>query len=267
MPRQIAPPLRAYRPRSIIGNARTGDSAMSDKGPDKDDKSQLPASAKNAEVDAFLRKVAAMPAARPASGRGKLIFAMDATASREPSWDHACKIQGEMFEATGALGGLDVQLVFYRGFNECKASKWLSSAQSLHGAMRAVFCMGGETQIARVLRHALKAAEIQKVGALVFVGDAMEEKVDRLTATAGELAIAGVKAFMFQEGGDPDAALAFREIARLTGGAYGVFDAGAPERLEGLLRAAAAYAAGGKAGLEAQALKDDAARLLLRQMR
>ena len=134
---------------------------MSDKRPDKDDKSQLPASANNADVDAFLRKVAAMPAARPASGRGKLIFAMDATASREPSWDHACKIQGEMFEATAALGGLDVQLVFYRGFNECKASKWLSTAPSLHGAMRAVFCMGGETQIARVLRHALKAAEAQ----------------------------------------------------------------------------------------------------------
>src|SRR5579863_2563005 len=151
---------------------------MSGKGPDKDDQSQLPAAAANAEVDAFLRKVAAMPAARPASGRGKLIFAMDATASREPSWDHACKIQGEMFEATAALGGLDVQLVFYRGFNECKASKWLSTAPSLHGAMRAVFCMGGETQIVRVLRHALNAAEAQKIGALVFVGDAMEEKLD-----------------------------------------------------------------------------------------
>src|ERR1700756_728026 len=147
---------------------------------DKDDKSQLPASAKNAEVDAFLRKVAAMPTVRPAGGRGKLIFAMDATASREPSWDHACKIQGEMFEATATLGGLDVQLVFYRGFNECKASKWLSTASSLHGAMRAVFCRGGETQIARVLRHALKAAETQKIGAVVFVGDAMEEKLDEL---------------------------------------------------------------------------------------
>jgi hypothetical protein len=79
---------------------------------DPDDKNQLPAKAKNAEVDAFLRKVATMPAARPANGRGRLIFAMDATASREPSWDRACKIQGEMFEATAALGGLDVQLVF-----------------------------------------------------------------------------------------------------------------------------------------------------------
>jgi hypothetical protein len=249
MPRQIAPPLRAYRPRSIIGNARTGDSAMSDKGPDKDDKSQLPASAKNAEVDAFLRKVAAMPAARPASGRGKLIFAMDATASREPSWDHACKIQGEMFEATGALGGLDVQLVFYRGFNECKASKWLSSAQSLHGAMRAVFCMGGETQIARVLRHALKAAEIQKVGALVFVGDAMEEKLDELCGLAGQLGLLGVPVFVFHEGSDAAAARAFKDIARLSHGAYCRFDANSAGELRALLGAVAAYAAGGHRAL------------------
>ena len=218
---------------------------MSDKGPDKDDKSQLPASAKNAEVDAFLRKVASMPTARPARGRGKLIFAMDATASREPSWDHACKIQGEMFEATGAAGGLDVQLVFYRGFNECKASKWLSTAQSLHGAMRAVFCAGGETQIARVLRHALKAAEVQKIGALVFVGDAMEEKLDELCSLAGQLGLLGVPVFVFHEGDDAAAARAFKDIARLSHGAYCRFDASSAGELRALLGAVAAYAAGG----------------------
>ncbi|HLI20382.1 MAG TPA: hypothetical protein VKV32_04645, partial [Stellaceae bacterium] len=72
---------------------------MPDQPPNSDDKGRLPAAAKNAEVDAFLRKVAAMPTARPAGRRGKLIFAMDATASREPSWDRASRIQGEMFEA------------------------------------------------------------------------------------------------------------------------------------------------------------------------
>ncbi len=224
-------------------------SAMSDSGPDKDDKSQLPASAKNAEVEAFLRKVAAMPAARPAQGRGKLIFAMDATASREPSWDRACKIQGEMFDASAALGGLDVQLVFYRGFNECKASKWLSSAAALHGAMRAVFCMGGETQIARVLRHALNAADAQKIGALVFVGDAMEEKRDELCGLAGQLGLRGVPAFLFHEGHDAAAEGAFKEIARLSHGAYCRFDANSAEELRALLGAVAAYAAGGHRAL------------------
>jgi hypothetical protein len=217
--------------------------------PDKDDDSHLPAAAKNAEVDAFLRKVAAMPAARPANGRGRLIFAMDATASREPSWDHACKIQGEMFESTAALGGLDVQLVFYRGFNECKASKWLSTAAALHNAMRAVFCLGGETQIARVLRHALTAAEKEKIGALVFVGDAMEEKLDELCGLAGQLGLRGVPIFVFHEGSDAAAERAFKEITRLSHGAYCRFDAGSASELRALLGAVAAYAAGGHRAL------------------
>lgn len=230
---------------------------------DKDDKSQLPASAKNAEVEAFLRKVAAMPAARPARGRGKLIFAMDATASREPSWDRACKIQGEMFEATAALGGLDVQLVFYRGFNECKASKWLSSGTALHAAMRAVFCVGGETQIARILRHALKEADAQKIGALVFVGDAMEEKLDELCGLAGQLGLRGVPVFAFHEGDDATAARAFKDIARLSHGAYCRFDANSAEELKALLGAVAAYAAGGHRALATYSKSAGGSALLL----
>ena len=215
---------------------------------DSDDRN-LPAAAKNAEVEAFLRKVAAMPTARPAGSRGRLIFAMDATASREPSWDHAMKIQGEMFEATAATGGLDVQLVFYRGFNECKASRWLSNAASLHAAMKAVFCVGGETQIARVLRHAVREADGQRIGALVFVGDAMEEKLDELCALAGKLGLRGVPVFLFHEGVDAAAATAFREIARLTRGAYCRFDSSSADELRALLGAVAVYAAGGQRAL------------------
>jgi hypothetical protein len=216
---------------------------------DKDDRPQVPASVQNAEVEAFLRQVAAMPTARPASGRGRLIFAMDATASRQPSWDRACKIQGEMFEATAALGGLDVQLVFYRGFNECKVSRWLSNAPSLHAAMRAVFCIGGESQIARVLRHALTASETSKIGALVFVGDAMEENLDTLSALAGKLGLQGVPVIMFHEGADATAMHAFKEIARLSKGAYCHFDSGSADELRALLGAVAAYAAGGQKAL------------------
>src|SRR5579872_4273030 len=136
-----------------------------------ENKDQLPAQPRPSEVDAFLDQLKQMPAVRPSNGRGRLIFALDATASRQPSWDRACRIQGEMFEATAALGGLDVKLVFYRGFNECKASRWLGTAEALHRAMRAVSCVGGETQIGRVLDHALKMARADRVGALVFVGD------------------------------------------------------------------------------------------------
>src|SRR5262249_33299856 len=156
-----------------------------------------------------LAQVRAMPAARPSSGRGRLIFALDATASREATWDRACKLQGEMFEATAAIGGLDVQLVFYRGFRECKASRWLGDACELHTAMRAVPRVGGSTQIGRVLDHAAKEARAGRVSALVFVGDAMEENVDELSRLAGELGLLGVRAFVFHEGGDEVAGRAF----------------------------------------------------------
>jgi hypothetical protein len=63
-------------------------------------------------TETFLREVENLPAARGGAGRGRLLFAMDATASREPTWDHACGIQGEMFVAADALGGLDVRWPF-----------------------------------------------------------------------------------------------------------------------------------------------------------
>ena len=230
---------------------------------DKRDGKSVPAAGPSAEVESFLRQVAAMPAARPTRGRGRLVFAMDATASRGPTWDRACRLQGEMFEATSALGGLEVQLVFYRGFDECKASKWLSTAAQLHRAMRAVSCVGGQTQIARVLGHAISAARSGQVNALVFVGDAMEESLDELLGLAGEQALLGVPAFIFHEGGDPIAARAFKEIARVTRGAYCPFDAGSAEQLRALLGAVAAYAAGGRKALADYGKRAGGAALLL----
>jgi len=237
-----------------------------------DDKRRLPTAPNpgevSAEVDAFLRDLQRAPKPPPSGARGRLIFALDATASREPSWDRACRIQGEMFEATAALGGLDVKLVYYRGFNECKASRWMSNAADLHRVMRAVSCLGGETQIERVLAHALAETKRQRVGALVFVGDAMEENVDDLCAKAGELGMLKVPVFMFQEGSDANAEQAFREIARLTGGAFCRFAPGAAHELAELLRAAAAYAAGGmKALTDLKARQSAGAVKLLEQLK
>jgi hypothetical protein len=154
-----------------------------------------------------------------------------------------------MFAAAGEAGGLSVQLVYFRGFGECRSSRWVADPRSLTDLMTKISCRGGQTQIGRVLRHARTEAGQAPVKVLVYVGDAMEEPIDDLCAVAGELGLLGVKAFMFQEGHDPDAARAFQEIARLSGGAYARFDAGAPQALSELLRAAAAYATGGVEGL------------------
>lgn len=213
-----------------------------------DDK--LPQKSGKADVDAFLAKVRSTPIVRPADERGRLIFAMDATASREHAWDRACNIQGEMFRETAALGGLDIQLCYYRGFGEFKASSWLSSSDELLKNMTSVSCRGGFTQIEKVLRQALKQTRQRKVQALVFVGDSMEEDVDHLCQLAGELGMTGVPAFMFHEGSEPVAQQAFKQIARLTRGAYCSFDATSAGQLRDLLRAVAVYAAGGQRALQ-----------------
>jgi len=221
------------------------------------------------EVDDFLAKVAAAPAPKTASQRGRLIFAMDATMSREPAWDNACQIQGEMFRETALLGGLDVQLVYYRGFGECRASKWVSDPKALLRLMTSVSCRAGHTQIERVLSHAVRETGKRKVDALVFVGDAIEEQVDDLGQLAGELGILGLPVFVFHEGGNANVRRAFKEIARLSGGAYCPFDMGSAAQLRELLRAVAVYAAGGrKALLEFGGRNDNSqVRLLTSQLR
>jgi hypothetical protein len=140
------------------------------------------AEASNAEIQAFLEQVARTPSVQPAGARGRLLFGMDATASREPTWDVACQIQGEMFKETAALGGLDVKLVFYRGFQELKTSAWLSSSAELIPVMTRVRCLGGQTQIERLLRYAIAETRKLRINALVFVGDCMEEQIDAVCA-------------------------------------------------------------------------------------
>jgi hypothetical protein len=228
-------------------------------------RSDLPTARRpSAEVAAFLTEARARPP-RAEGGRGRLIFALDATMSRQPTWDLACQLQGEMFDAAARSGGLDVQLVYYRGHGEAQASRWVSDAGALKRLMTGIACHGGLTQIGRVLDHAGRAAAKAPVQALVFVGDAMEEDADRLCHQAGELALRGTRAFLFHEGGDAAAARTFREIARLTGGAYLPFDARAAGELRALLGAVGAWAAGGRAALEATGTP--AARRLLADLR
>ena len=215
-----------------------------------DDKKIPVRKSSNAEVEAFLRKVAAVPVRRAAGKRGRLLFALDATASRQPTWDHASRIQGEMFSATDDLGGLEIQLAFYRGFGEFKVSPWLTDSADLLGRMTATVCLAGETQIGKVLRHAINETKTRKVNALVFVGDSIEEDVDKLGAVAGELGLLGVPAFLFHEGDDPIAGFAFRQIARLTNGACCRFDASSAQILRDLLGAVAVFAAGGRPALD-----------------
>jgi hypothetical protein len=211
------------------------------------------------------------------ASRGRLIFAFDATASREAAWDMAASLQAAMFEEAAKIGGLDVQLIHFGG-DQISHSPWLSDAHVLVNQMRGIRCMSGATQIGKVLQHVRAESQREKIGAAVFIGDAVEEAPGELYASAAGL---GVPVFMFQEGDglviyvDERGGIVqehpprkveevFRNVARLSGGAYGKFDAGAARQLGELLRAVAAFAVGGAAALANQ--HTDSARKLLGQM-
>ncbi len=210
---------------------------------------KLPSKSTGTQVDAFLRKVAATPNLKAPGQRGRLIFGMDATASRQPSWDQASHIQAEMFKETAALGGLEIQLAYYRGFGEFNAGPWIRESEKLLARMTRVFCLAGRTQIGTLFKHALSETKANKVDALVFVGDAFEEDIDAAGQVAGEMGLLGLPCFMFHEGGDPVARNAYKQFAKLSGGAFCPFDANSPQQLKDLLAAVAVYAAGGRRAL------------------
>lgn len=202
------------------------------------------------EVQEFLGKLNQMPQVRQSETRGRLVFAMDATASREPTWDRACRIQGQMFEVTNALGGLDVQLCYYHGYEIFHASRWSNQSSTLLREMTAVHCLAGHTQIRKVLEHVLTETKKHKVNAVVFIGDCMEEDANNCCKLAGESGILGVPLFIFHEGDEPGAAAVFRRMARLSHGAYCCFNAQSAKHLGALLGAVAVYAAGGRQALD-----------------
>lgn len=222
-----------------------------------------PKTSSHTDVTSFIAQMKAR-APRQSAAQGRLIFAMDATMSRQPTWDLACSLQGEMFEAIPKDAGLQVQLLYFRGIGECRASKWVRDAAALSHLMSGVACQGGRTQMSKVFTHARTEHARQRLNAVVYVGDALEENVDHLAEKAGQLGLLACPMFLFQEGQDPKVEAAFREFARLSKGAYAKFDTNAPAELAALLRAVAAYAAGGRDLLRLQ--KTSRAAALLEQL-
>lgn len=212
------------------------------------------------EITNFLKAVGETDS----TNNGRLIFSLDATLSRQPTWSTAMAIQASMFDAVGRVGGLSVQLIYFRGYDECRASKWVIHSAALRELMQGITCRGGHTQIAKVLNHAIRETKKAKVSALVFIGDAMEESVDLLCQRAGELAMQGVRCFFFQEGHDTTAERGFREMAGLTRGAYFRLGPNSAEELAELLAAVAIYAGGGIKALTHSSRRE--AHMLLEQI-
>ncbi len=202
------------------------------------------------EIENFLQQAKALTP-RSDDNCGRLLFALDATASRESVWDRATSIQSEMFLEASRIGNLEIMLAYYRGFMECHKLRWSQNAAELLHNMSGIRCAAGVTQITRILRLALDEHAAAKINAVVFVGDCMEEDCDKLTGLAGRLGILGVPVFVFQDGFDAVAEKTFREIARISKGAWSRFDAASAAQLRDLLCGVAVYAAGGADALHA----------------
>jgi len=229
-------------------------------------KKSLRSAATTPEVDQFLEKIKHSSISKSQGARGRLIFSMDATASRQATWDQAISLQHAMFTQTQGLASLDVQLVFYRGMLECRNSAWVDNADKLCALMSKVTCLAGRTQIERVFKHALAEVKKHPVNALVFVGDCMEEDADKLGDLAGQLKLYNVPVFVFQEGHDPIASQIFKQIAQLSGGAHCRFDQSSAQQLGQLLNAVAAFASGGVSALRALSHESKSAAKLLEQL-
>jgi len=214
------------------------------------------------EINRFLQQTKSIT--EFVANQPRLLFAIDATASRQPTWDTACHLQQEMFQASSKIASLSVQLCYFRGFHDFSASPWLNNSAELSRKMSAVRCEGGHTQIARLLKHAQTEHQKVAIKAVVFIGDAIEESPDSLCNLAGQCGLLKLPLFMFQEGRNRRVTNTFKDMARLSGGAFAHFDQNSARRLADLLGAVASYAAGGRQALENN--NSEMAKALLKQL-
>jgi hypothetical protein len=217
-------------------------------------------------INSLMKKAGAV--AKANAPRARIVFALDATASREPTWQMAKQLQAQMLQEAARIGTLDVSLAFFRGLDDTNFSEFTSSADHLVDLMNQIRCEMGTTQIGTILHHSLKLHNESPIAAIVFIGDTYEENGIGGAAefSASQLKAAGVPLFVFHEGKVCEGKL--RNLADLSGGAYASFREGSASELAELLKSIAAFATGGLKALEAKANSgSSSARLLLTQLK
>lgn len=200
--------------------------------------------------------------------RPRLLFAMDATASREASWNVAKEITIAMFEAVP--GALDVALAYHGGGRLHELTPFSPNAKVFLDKVHTVYCTAGMTALNQVLAQ---ATEITRLKALIYVGDCFEENQQEAVELAQILKLKGVRCFMFHDASSKSqgydvetAGKVFASIAKITGGALLPFDESSPQMVKALLEAISIYAAQGIKALEQKRASLPAARLLLEQI-
>jgi hypothetical protein len=184
---------------------------------------------------------------------GRLIFGLDLTASREATLDNARIATAAIFAAIKTIGSVAVKLIYFRGTDECRASRWHDDPRVLSEFMRRLSCESGETQIARVLRLAL--GETEKVSGVVYVGDHCEDDVGELQRLARTLGERSMPLFVFHECADNNerslkAKRVFKRMAEASGGVYSELKPNSGAALREMLSSVAAFSSAGIEGVK-----------------
>ncbi len=202
-------------------------------------------------------------------GRLRLLFRIDATASRRPSWDLARTITAVMFDSLPDQ--LDVALTWHASSMLQEITPFASDATRFAEAVRAMHTQAGATRLNAILQEAIGISP--HIRALVYAGDCYEEEVEIAYAQARKLKLLGVKCFFFHDTlSDPNspyvrqAREVFEKIVAITGGMVLSFAPDTPEQMKDPLEAIATYAAGGLKLLEQRQKALPAAKTVLKAL-
>jgi hypothetical protein len=184
------------------------------------------------------------PAETGTPARPRLVFAVDATASREPAWATARQVTDALVKALP--GELDVALAVHGGSRVHTFTAFTDDPAKLRDRAAGVVCEAGLTRLLPILETALKRPAVRVV---VYIGDVFEESLHHGRRLADAMGKRDTKLIVLHDTADPTArrdAEVFWDLAKRTGGCVLPFDANAPGRLRDLLSAVAVYAVGGE---------------------
>jgi hypothetical protein len=198
--------------------------------------------------------------------RAKLVFAFDATASRDSAWRTSTALTDALLAALP--GQLDVALAVHGGGKLHTFTRFERDASKLRERAAGVRCEAGRSCLLDIL---VRALEVDGVGTVLYVGDVFEESHRRARKLAASLAARQIRLIILHDAPHPsqddDGADIFAEMTSLTGGCVLPFDASALPRLRDLLSAVAVLAVGGTPLLAAKQETMPAARLLLEHLK
>lgn len=180
-------------------------------------------------------------AAPPPARRPRLVFGVDATASREAMWESAQRITDRMFDAIP--GALDVALAVHGGSEVHTWTEFSADATRFRALAAAVRCQAGRTQLCELMQRTLDAGGVRVMS---YIGDAFEEDASEAFALADRFKLRGIKVVVLADQADEPTLRVFRELADRTGGALLDFRSGELDLMGEVLGAVAALAIGGR---------------------